>query len=162
MKPQFVAFICIAAVFGLARAESTVYVCKDENGNKEYRNTGITKGCRKVNLPGLTTVPTPQRSHATRSASAKKTSSPSSFPKVDSKTQKSRDSDRKRILQDELQAEEKKLTDLKEQYKGGEPDRLGNEKNYAKYQERVGKMKEDIARSEKNVEALKREVAGLN
>ena len=35
---------------------STVYLCTDENGNKEYRNTGITKGCKKINLPGLTTA----------------------------------------------------------------------------------------------------------
>ena len=162
MKPQFAAVLFLAVVASSAHAQSgsrTVYLCTDANGNKEYRNTGITKGCKKVELPGLTTVPPPRKA-AAASANGKKADAPG-FPKVDTPTQKSRDSDRKQILQDELRTEEKKLADLKEQYKGGEPDRLGDERNYAKYQERVAKMKEDIDRTEKNVEALKRELANL-
>ena len=36
-------------------AQSDVYLCTSENGNKEYKNTGTAKGCIKVELPGLTT-----------------------------------------------------------------------------------------------------------
>lgn len=131
---------------------STVYLCTDENGNKEYRNTGITKGCKKINLPGLTTATSKRPPIQTEGAK---------FPKVDQNAQKKRDSDRKDILKDELRSEEEKLARLREEYKGGQPDRLGSEKNYAKYQERTAKLKEDVERTEKNVEALKREIANL-
>ena len=40
-------------------------------------------------------------------------------------------------------------------------ERQGNERNYAKYQERVAQMKDDLGRAEKNVEALKREIANI-
>ena len=65
------------------------------------------------------------------------------------------------ILTDEIRAEENKLADLKKTYQNGEPERLGSERNYAKYQERVAAMKDDIARTEKNIEALKREIGQL-
>jgi hypothetical protein len=131
-------------VVGRAYAESDVYLCVDENGHKEYKNNGSTKGCKKVELPGITVVPAP----TLKKPVAK---SPSDFPKVDDSTQKSRDNDRRQILQDELKSEQQKLADLKKDYNNGEPERHGDEKNYAKYQERVGNMKEDIARSEKNI-----------
>jgi len=151
-------FIASAAV-GNACAQSTVYLCTDAKGNKEYTNTPA-KGCKKMDLPGLTTVPAPKKGAAPL-ANSKKPDTPGGFPKVDDKTQKSRDSDRKQILQDELRTEDEKLAKLKVEYKSGEPDRLGDEKNYAKYQERTAKMKEDVERAEKNVEALKREIANL-
>ena len=161
MKRLFAAILLFAAFAGQAHAASDVYLCVDKNGNKEYRNTGITKGCKKVALPGLTTIPAPQRRAATTATATKKASTPASFPKVDGATQKSRDSDRKQILLDEQKTEEQKLANLKKEYNNGEPERLGSERNYAKYQERVGKMKEDIERSEKNIEALKREIGNL-
>jgi ubiquinone biosynthesis protein UbiJ len=65
------------------------------------------------------------------------------------------------ILTDEIRTEENKLADLKKEYQNGEPERLGSERNYAKYQERVATMKDDIARTEKNIEALKREIGQL-
>ncbi|HBI67691.1 MAG TPA: DUF4124 domain-containing protein, partial [Massilia sp.] len=37
----------------------------------------------------------------------------------------------------------------------------GNERNYAKYQERVGQMREDIGRTERNIEALRREIGNI-
>lgn len=160
MKNQFVAIFFLAStVAGQAYAQSTVYLCTDAKGNKEYTNTPV-KGCKKMALPGLTTVAAPKKASAS-GANGKKVSAPNGFPKVDDKTQKSRDSDRKQILQDELKTEEDKLAKLKAEYKGGEPERVGGEQNYAKYQERVAKMKEDVERAEKNVEALKREIANL-
>ena len=102
-----------------------------------------------------------QPSAAPKVATAKPVSSPSGFPKVDESTQKSRDADRRQILNDELRTEEQKLAELKKEFNNGEPERRGDERNYAKYQERVALMKDNIARTEKNVEALKREIGNL-
>ncbi|HCE09050.1 MAG TPA: DUF4124 domain-containing protein [Oxalobacteraceae bacterium] len=147
--------LATAAVYAYAQM-GDVYLCMNENGVKEYKNTGITKGCKKVDLPGITMIPAPKRPLQT--ASARQAASPSDFPRIDGGTQKARDSDRKQILQDEMKTEEEKLADLKKAFNNGEPERQGGERNYAKYQDRVASMKEDLDRTEKNVEALKREI----
>ena len=144
-----------------AHAEPDVFLCVDENGKKEYKNTGTTKGCKKVELPGINIVPAPVLPAASKKAAASTAASPPNFPKVDDNTQKARDADRKQILLDELKTEEQKLATLKKEYNNGEPERHGDEKNFAKYQERTTLMKDDIARTEKNIEALKREIANL-
>jgi hypothetical protein len=74
--------------------------------------------------------------------------------------QRARDDDRRGILNDELRAEEKKLADLKGTYNSGQPERQG-EKDNAKYQERVASMKDDINRSERNIDALRREISNI-
>lgn len=161
MKRQlFTAFFLLVA-FGCAHAQSDVYLCVGENGQKEYKNTGLTKGCKKVDLPGITMIPAPPARKASVQTASAKTSSPSDFPKVDSDTQKARDNDRRQILLNEMKSEESKLANLKKEFNNGEPERHGDERNYAKYQERVAAMKEDMNRSEKNVEALKREIGNL-
>lgn len=144
-----------------ARAESDVFLCVDEHGKKEYKNTGITKGCKKVDLPGINLVPAPQAPAAAKKGGANAASTPANFPKIDDTTQKARDADRRQILLDELKTEEQKLANLKKEYNNGEPERRGDEKNFAKYQERTTLMKEDISRTEKNIEALKREINNL-
>ena len=40
-----------------------------------------------------------------------------------------------------------------------EPERRGDERNFALYKERIQRLQEDIARSENNVRALAREVS---
>jgi hypothetical protein len=158
---KLLGLISLSVMFGYAHAQTEVYLCVGENGNKEYKNTGITKGCKKVELPGITTVPAPTKKPTVQTASAKPSSSPSDFPRIDSGTQKSRDSDRRQILLDEMKSEEQKLANLRKDYNNGEPERRGDERNFAKYQERTAAMKEDLDRAEKNIEALKREIGNL-
>lgn len=150
------ALFCVGAY-----AQSEVYLCVDERGNKEYKNTGGTKGCKRVDLPGITTVPAAKQRPVVAQTAAKSASSPADFPKVDGGTQKARDNDRRQILLDELKNEEQKLSVLQKEFNNGEPERRGEERNFAKYQDRVNLMKEDLARTEKNVEALKREISNL-
>lgn len=141
-------------------AQSDVYLCVDANGKKEYKNTGITKGCKLVDLPHVNTVPAPAKKAATTST-AKPVATPGNFPKVDDSTQKARDSDRKQILMDELKVEEQKLAAIKKEYNGGEVERRADERQPSKYVERVNNLKNDLARTEKNIEALKREISNL-
>ena len=48
MKLRFVAIVLIASVASYANAQqSTVYLCTDAKGNKEYTNTPTSKGCKK-------------------------------------------------------------------------------------------------------------------
>jgi hypothetical protein len=149
-----------------ARADSTVYKCVDKSGRVEF--TDINKpGCKALDLPGYMPAPRAPAPSASPSPAvtmrqgAKPAASPTNFPRVDSATQRARDDDRRTILDEELRAEEGKLANLKRDFNNGEPERQGNEKNYAKYQERVAQMRDDISRSEKNVEALRREIANI-
>lgn len=50
---------------------------------------------------------------------------------------------------------------MKREYNNGEPERLGNERNYQKYLDRVAEMKSGIARKEADIAAIKRELAKL-
>jgi len=72
-----------------------------------------------------------------------------------------RDSERRRILEDELRKEETRLAELKAVYKDGEPDRLGDERNYQKYLDRVQRLKDDIGRSEGNIASIRRELGAI-
>ena len=72
--------------------------------------------------------------------------------------QRARDSDAKRILETELKREEERLAAMKAEYNHGEPERLGNEKNFQKYMDRVGEMKAAIVRKESDIVAIKREL----
>jgi hypothetical protein len=167
MKQQLIWLLLLTATVSYAHAQSEVYVCVDENGRKEYKNTEIAKGkkCKKVDLPGLTMIPAAHKKAviqtASTSTSSKQTSSSADFPKIDSGTQKARDSERRQILLDEMKSEEEKLMNLKKEFNNGEPERRGDERNFAKYQERVASMKDDIGRTEKNIEALRREIGNL-
>jgi hypothetical protein len=133
-----------------------VFVCVQPNGTREYRNTGDTRNCRPLELDPISTIPAPASNPVPKTAAVDP-----SFPRIDSQIQKRRDQDRLKILMDEVRSEESKLADLRREYQNGEPERLGSERNYAKYQERVAQMKDDIQRSEKNIEALRREIGNL-
>ncbi len=141
---------CLAMLFPPAQAQG-VFLCTQPNGVREYRNTGDNRGCRRLDLEPLSQIPGP----------ALQAKADPAFPRIDSQVQKRRDQDRMQILMDEVRAEENKLTELRKQYQNGEPERLGSERNYAKYQERVAMMRDEIARTEKNIEALKREIGQL-
>ena len=146
-----------------ALAQSEIFLCDDGHGSKEYKNTGATKGCKRIDLPGITTIPgLPRKAAAVvTTAAVRPASSPADFPRVDGVTQKARDNDRRQILLDEMHTEERKLSELKKEFNGGEPERRGDERNYAKYQDRVASMKDELGRTEKNIDALKREIGNL-
>jgi predicted lipid-binding transport protein (Tim44 family) len=79
--------------------------------------------------------------------------------KVAADEQKARDSDKRRILEAELRKEEDALAALQKQFNSGQPERLGEERNYQKYQDRVNELKAAVTRKQADVDALKRELA---
>jgi len=95
------------------------------------------------------------------SAAPRAQPSPEGFPRVDSSTQRARDNDRRRILEEEMRKEEAKLAEIRKEYNNGEPDRLGSERNYQRYLDRVAALKASIARNESDIAGIKRELARL-
>lgn len=152
-------------------SSAQIWRCEGANGVVEYSNnpgSGRDRNCRAVDLPQITTVPAPKppppaavpRPGASGQGSAS-AATPANFPRVDTSAQRTRDQDRRRILEDELRKEESRLTELRTEFNGGEPERRGDERNFARYQERVQRLKDDIARSESAVASLRREMAAL-
>jgi hypothetical protein len=159
------AALCLSAP---ARAEGQIYLCVSPNGQKELTDINKKGNCKLLDLPGAITSPPKKPALAASGASSGSaaqpraaSTSPADFPRVDNAAQKARDSDRRQILQDELKNEQQKLAELKKEFNDGQPERQGNERNYAKYLERVEQMKENLARMERNVDALKREIANI-
>lgn len=154
MPAVALAAACLALGHAPARAE--IWRCENPDGVVEYSNARPgrdRKDCRRVELPALTTIPAP----APPPAPAKAQPRPD-FPRVDASTQRARDEERRQILERELRKEEERLAALEAEYKGGQPDRLGSERNYQKYLDRVERLKSDIARAESNVASLRREL----
>ena len=69
-----------------------------------------------------------------------------------------RDLGRKRILLAELSSAEQRLQALKAEYRDGQPERLGNERNYQKYLDRTAELQQNIRLTEASIAALRREI----
>jgi len=155
------AWLALAALLSCtaARAEGVIYKCVDAAGHTEF--TDVYRGSYCKVLEGTGAITTPPARRAPAGPPRASAPSPADFPRVDGAEQRARDADRRAILTDELNSEMQKLADLRKEFNNGEPERLGGERNYAKYQERVAQLRDDISRSEKNIDALKREIANI-
>lgn len=119
------------------------------------------KGCRTLEGAPISVIAAPKRASAP-AASGSATASPSRpDSRVDPNDQRARDSDARRILEAELRREEQRLAEMKTEYNNGEPERLGSERNYQRYLDRVNDLKSGITRKESDIAALKRELSKL-
>ncbi|MFZ5527247.1 MAG: hypothetical protein ACOZE7_11395 [Pseudomonadota bacterium] len=116
------------------------------------------KGCKTLEGAPITVIQSQMPRGAPRSTAS---AGGSGGEKVSSQDQKARDADSRNILEAELRKEEEALAALKKEYKNGEPDRLGDERNYQKYLDRVAAMKAAITRKEADVASIKRELSKL-
>jgi hypothetical protein len=162
-KPFSAALAALALVAAplAALASSDIFVCQDADGRKTYQNTGTGKGCTRLDVQPALTVPA-SRQQTARASTDMRPIAPANFPRVDTQTQKARDGDRRRILEDELGSEEAKLQALRTEYKNGAPERLASDRGNAGYQERAARMQADLQRTENNITSLKRELALLS
>ncbi|MBS1191078.1 MAG: hypothetical protein H6R10_2870 [Rhodocyclaceae bacterium] len=141
-------FPLLLATAALPAAASTIYKCTDENGAILISNAKVDKNCKPVVSAPDTSVPAPRAK-----APAAANPSPAGFPKVAEDTQKARDGDRRRILEQELASEQKSLEaarkDLSDQEAAkASPDRL------QPYRDRLGQH-------ERNIQAINRELSNL-
>ena len=82
------------------RVAADIWECVDESGNKRFTNVkSDAKGCKLLKIAPPNTVPAPKQN-------ARTASRPADFPRVDGDTQKLRDNDRRRILDQEFANEQ--------------------------------------------------------
>jgi hypothetical protein len=124
------------------RVEGSTYKCVTQSGYTAY-----------FNVPGAT-------GDGDAGSPSRGTASPSGFPKVDANTQKGRDDIRRKVLNEELVAEQKLLEGARADYANGAPPPTTDEQNVPqRYAERVARLRQAVSLHEKNIEALKKELA---
>ena len=143
-----------SAPVALAQSATTVYRCDGPDGTPLYQNAP-GKGCRQLDLPPINSVP------AAKVPAASGPGSNGQSARVSSSQQRSRDSDRRRILEKELAREQSRLDALRTEYNDGEPERQGDERNYQKYLDRVERLKNEVAQATQNVSSIRREIDSL-
>ena len=109
-----------------------------------------TKGCKALNLEPINTVPAPRAQQK-----------PANFPSVNTDTQRKRDADRRKILEQELTQEQQQLELAKKQLVEQKDMRLGNEKNYARVEERLRPYEARVRLHESNIESLRKELSNV-
>jgi len=133
--------------------------CKytDTEGRTLYTNVAPERGWKKVMCEGETA-----KSPAPVSSGSSKAPTPANFPRVDASTQRGRDDVRRRVLTEELASEERLLMEARAAYANGAPPREPDEQvNPQKYGDRVARLRQSLSLHEKNVDALRKELASL-
>ena len=156
----------IAAILGLASAliiapAANATICKyiDAEGATHYTNVPPDKGWRKISCDVADDAPRPR---GVAAPGGTKTATPTGFPRVDSDTQKGRDELRRKVLSDELASEEQLLGEARGAYGNGAPQPLPDERSDAeKYRQRIAKLRQAVQVHERNIEALRKEIAAL-
>lgn len=145
MKSRYIFLIAIFFIYACP-TYSDVYKQIDEHGNVSYSNVR-SNNAEKVDLPPIVVVPSVDTEG------------------VDDRIKRRRENNiireqRKEIVQ-KIAEESALLENIKAEYKDGNPDRLGSERNYQRYLDRVERLKNEISAREANLRALERELEKL-
>ena len=164
-NPLVPALACVA-LLGVAPSASAV-LCKyvDDAGHVTYSDSPV-KGAKKTSCfePAPAPPPPPAQPAARSGPASQQANLPApagGLPNVDAATQKRRDDSRRKILEDELAVEERALAEARKTLTEGEATRLGSERNYQRYLDRIQGMKDRVTQHERNVSALKQELSNL-
>lgn len=145
MKSSYIFLLATLSIYAYP-SHSGVYKQIDEHGNVTYSNVR-SSNAEKVDLPPIVVVPSVDTEG------------------VDERIIKRRENKITREQREEIEqkiAEETGLLEsIKAEYKDGNPDRLGSERNYQRYLNRVERLKNEISAREANLQALQRELENL-
>ena len=122
--------------------------------NDKSSSRGCTPLSSDLPVSSIPPVTRPQPQAAPSGASG------GSFPRVTADTQRERDDSRRRILMNELAAEEAAARGAQESRRAG-VDSTRDERNYQKKLDRVQPFKDKVALHERNIEALRKEIGNL-
>jgi chromosome segregation ATPase len=135
-----------------AQQSAEIWRCVDNEGKRHYTNskreTVGMKQCELVTSQQINVAPAQK-------------SRPSSFPRESSSDRASAKGRQREILQRELASEEAALARAQKALAEQEAVRSGDERNYARVQERLQPYKETVENHQKNIQALQRELGNL-
>ena len=148
---------------------SDIWVCTDpDTGSKTYtskprntrhcRSTDISSGAARAGVARA--APQPSAATGTRAAGTTTARTASDRPAFTAES-RARDSDRKQILQDELDSENRRLAELQREFNNGALVRRPEETDNARFAERKQRLSADLERTRINVRTLERELGRL-
>jgi hypothetical protein len=145
-------FVALATLAASARSQVTeIYRCVEPSGRSLYTSDKRETAGRKCELVSRQVNVVP----------GGKGKAPAGFPKESADQRAAATARQREVLQKELDTEtgllDKARKDLTEQ----EAIRTGDEKNFARVQERLQPFKDSVETHQKNVDALKREIFSL-
>lgn len=150
-------FLFVLLLAGYATSvPAAIFKCQIEEGGEVISNKRIGKSCKVVVTDADNTLPTPPKGQTRASSNP----SPASFPKVTEDTQKSRDKDRKHILEQELSGELGKLEQAKKELVEQQAV-VSSDKNPQKTLDRIQPYKDRVGQHERNIAAINKELSGL-
>jgi len=141
------------AMPALAQGPTEIHRCIDPDGRKHY--TSSIKGYERMKCELVTR-------QQVNVAPAQKSARPGNFPRESSADRASAKGRQREILEQELAQEQQALSTARQALAEQEAVRSGDERNYARVQERLQPYQETVQNHQKNIEALQRELANLS
>ena len=136
-----------------------IFKCKGPDGHWTYTNDrreAEKQKCEVVTRQ-INVAPAPKPAGPAPRAAAK----PGEFPKESAADRAKAQSRQREILEKELAQEQASLAKARQELAAQEAVRGGDERNYARVQERLQPFKDSVETHEKNIEALRRELNNL-
>lgn len=149
-----------------AAAPDKIWRCGNEYTNQP--GDAKARGCKLVEGGNLTVIEGLKPQGGARQAAAASRpgaatpAARSEAERVESAEQRARDADARAILEAELRKAEARQAELRQEYQGGEPEQRPEELRHPTlHQQRSAALKEQLARVDADVAALRRELARL-
>lgn len=153
--PWLAALLLVAQAASGQPAGPQTYRCLDASGRSTYTNVQEEMAGKKCTVVSREVSVVP----ADRPAAGNRPATPPAAARPEAA--RVRDSDRRKILQEELQTAEKILGEARQKLADQENVRNGDERNFQRVLDRLKPFQDEVARAEGNVDALKRELGNL-
>ncbi len=167
--------LLVLYIAGLAtlKAEGQMWQCTEPDGGKRFTNIQAdASGCQLMSLrtniklpaPSPTLPPSPSPPSPSSPPSlkpARETQNLESFPKISAGMQQQRELDRRKILEKELETEQRNLQEAQHLLAEQEATRFGNERNYQRVLDRLAPFQKAVLLHEENVANLRKELTAL-
>jgi len=150
-------FLMVLVVAGSAHAQQVteIYKCVDANGRPSYTNDKREAEKQKCEVVAR------QINTAPANPGGAKNGRPADFPRESSSDRASARERQRAILEKELATEQAALAKARQDLAAQEAVRSGDERNYARVEERLQPFKDSVETHQKNIEALRRELNNL-
>lgn len=147
--------LVLAFAAGAAHAQSEIWKCVDANGAVLFtseRGDTAGKKCERLSRQEVNVVPAQKFSAP----------SPANFPRESSAARAAAKDRQRQTIEQELSKEQAALVKAQKELADQEAVRYGNEHNYQRVLDRLQPYKDAVARHQKNIEALNRELTNLD
>ncbi|HEV3010683.1 MAG TPA: DUF4124 domain-containing protein [Burkholderiales bacterium] len=148
--------IGLLSLYGMAYAQQTIEIwrCIDADGRRHYTNS-------KRDTAGMKCELVTSQINVAPPLSQPQARTPQNFPRESRHDSVAARERQREILEGELASEREALSRARQALAEQENVRTGEERNYARVQERLQPFKDTVQNHEKNVQALQRELANL-